>query len=55
MDDSKTTYMAKVFFYDEECVEGVECEKCGWTEIWCHDDTMPEYCPQCERKVEYGD
>lgn len=53
MENNKTC-MIKTFFYDEEGVEGIECEECGWTEIYCHDDVMPDRCPQCNREVEDG-
>lgn len=41
----------RVYLYDEEAVEGIECSKCGWSEIRDHDDPLPEICPNCKARV----
>lgn len=47
----KTCRMNKVFLYDEECIEGIECDECGWNEIHDHCEALPNYCPHCGGKV----
>lgn len=46
-----TCRMIKVSLYDEEGVEGIECDVCEWSDMhdWC--DPMPDRCPGCKRKV----
>ena len=46
-----TCRMIKVSLYDEEGVEGIECDECEWSDMhdWC--DPMPARCPGCNRKV----
>ena len=47
----KTCRMNKVLLYDEECIEGIECDECGWNEIHDHCEALPNYCPHCGGKV----
>ena len=46
-----TCRMIKVSLYDEEGIEGIECDECEWSDMhdWC--DPMPARCPGCGRKV----
>ncbi|WP_302384433.1 Lar family restriction alleviation protein [uncultured Adlercreutzia sp.] len=46
-----TCRMIKVSLYDEEGIEGIECDVCEWSDMhdWC--DPMPDRCPGCKRKV----
>lgn len=46
-----TCHMNHVLLYDEEGVEGIECDECGWEDIHGWDEPMPERCPGCNRKV----
>ena len=43
--------MNRVYLYDEEAVEGIECSECGWGEIHDHKDPLPDTCPSCKAKV----
>lgn len=43
--------MRLVTLYDEEGAEGIECSKCGWSEIHGWDESMPGHCPGCGAKV----
>lgn len=43
--------MRLVTLYDEEGAEGVECSKCGWSEIHGWDEPMPGHRPWCGAKV----
>lgn len=43
--------MRLVTLYDEEGAEGIECSKCGWSEIHGWDEPMPGHCPWCGAKV----
>lgn len=43
--------MRLVTLYDEEGAEGIECSKCGWSEIHGWGDPMPGHCPGCGAKV----
>lgn len=47
----RTCVMEKVFLYDDECVEGIECSECGWSDVHDHEDLMPERCPKCHAEV----
>lgn len=47
----RTCHMQYVSLYDEECVDGIECDECGWTEIHDTDDPVPARCPGCGSKV----
>lgn len=46
------TRMYRVSLYDEEGVDGIECDECGWTDIHDHEDPLPDKCPGCGRVVE---
>lgn len=43
--------MNHVLLYDEEGVEGIECDECGWIDVHGWDEQMPERCPGCKAKV----
>lgn len=47
----RTCRMNHVLLYDEEGVEGIECDECGWEDVHGWDEPMPERCPGCSRKV----
>lgn len=47
----RTCRMNHVLLYDEEGVEGIECDECGWEDIHSWDEPMPERCPGCKAKV----
>lgn len=47
----RTCHMQYVSLYDEECVDGIECDECGWTEIHDADEPVPARCPGCGSKV----
>lgn len=44
--------MRLITLYDEEGAEGIECSKCGWSEIHGWDESMPGHCPGCGAKIE---
>lgn len=46
-----TCRMVPVSLYDEEGIDGIECDECGWSDMHDWDDPMPERCPGCKRKV----
>lgn len=46
-----TCRMNHVLLYDEEGVEGIECDECGWIDVHGWDEPMPERCPGCKAKV----
>lgn len=43
--------MSHVLLYDEEGIEGIECDECGWSDIHPWDESTPERCPGCDAKV----
>lgn len=47
----RTCHMNHVLLYDEEGVEGIECDECGWEDIHDWNDPLPERCPGCGAKV----
>lgn len=47
----RTCRMNHVLLYDEEGVEGIECDECGWIDVHGWDEPMPERCPGCKAKV----
>lgn len=47
----RTCVMNKIYMYDEECVDGIECSECDWSDVHDHDEPMPERCPKCLAKV----
>ena len=47
----RTCGMARVNLYDEEGVDGVECDECLYTEVHSWDDPLPDRCPGCGAKV----
>lgn len=47
----RTCRMVPVSLYDEEGVDGIECDECGWSDIHEWYDPMPEFCPNCGAKV----
>lgn len=44
-------HMVSVSLYDEEGVDGIECDECGWSDVHEWYDPMPEFCPECGAKV----
>lgn len=47
----RTCRMVLVTLYDEEGVEGIECDECGWSDVREWYDPMPSFCPNCGAKV----
>lgn len=47
----RTCRMNHVLLYDEEAVDGVECDECFYTEVHSLDDPLPDRCPSCGAKV----
>lgn len=47
----RTCHMVPVSLYDEEGVDGIECDECGWSDVHEWYDTMPKFCPNCGAKV----
>lgn len=47
----RTCRMNLVYLYDEEGVEGIECDECGWCEAHDWGDPLPSYCTGCQAKV----
>ena len=47
----RTCHMSHVLLYDEEGIEGIECDECGWSDIHPWDEPLPERCPGCKAKV----
>lgn len=47
----RTCHMNHVLLYDEEAVDGVECDECFYTEVHSLDDPLPDRCPGCDAKV----
>lgn len=47
----RTCRMNHVLLYDEEAVDGIECDECGWSDIHPWDEPLPERCPGCKAKV----
>ena len=47
----RTCHMVPVLLYDEEGVDGIECDECGWSDVHEWYDPMPEFCPNCGAKV----
>lgn len=44
-------HMVPVSLYDEEWVDGIECDECGWSDVHEWYDPMPGFCPNCGAKV----
>lgn len=44
-------HMVPVSLYDEEGVDGIECDECGWSDVHEWYDPMPGFCPNCGAKV----
>lgn len=47
----RTCRMNHVLLYDEEAVDGIECDECFYTEVHSLDDPLPDRCPGCDAKV----
>ena len=47
----RTCHMVPVSLYDEEGVDGIECDECGWFDVHEWYDPMPEFCQNCGAKV----
>lgn len=47
----RTCHMVPVSLYDEEGVDGIECDECGWSDVHEWYDPMPEFCQNCGAKV----
>lgn len=47
----RTCHMTHVLLYDEDGVEGIECDECLWVGIHSWGDLPPERCPGCAAKV----
>lgn len=47
----RTCHMDYVSLYDEECVDGIECDECGWSEIYYPGYPYQAHCPGCGAKV----
>lgn len=47
----RTCHMVPVSLYDDEGVDGIECDECGWSDVHEWYDPMPEFCPSCGAKV----
>lgn len=47
----RTCHMVPVSLYDDEGVDGIECDECGWSDVHEWYDPMPEFCPNCGAKV----
>lgn len=47
----RTCRMSHALLYDEEGIEGIECDECGWSDIHPWDEPMPERCQGCGAKV----
>ena len=47
----RTCHMVPVSLYDEEGVDGIECDECGWSDVHEWYDPMPGFCPNCGAKV----
>lgn len=49
--EERTCHMLKVNLYDDEGIEGIECDECGWTEAYYWDAPLPSRCKGCDAKV----
>ena len=47
----RTCHMNYVSLYDEECADGIECDECGWSELYDPGYPHPAHCPGCGAKV----
>lgn len=47
----RTCHMVPVSLYDEEGVDGIECDECGWSDVHEWYDPMSEFFPNCGAKV----
>lgn len=47
----RTCHMNYVSLYDEEGVDGIECDECGWSELYDPGYPHPAHCPGCGAKV----
>ena len=47
----RTCHIVPVSLYDDEDVDGIECDECGWSDVHEWYDPMPEFCPSCGAKV----
>lgn len=47
----RTCHMVPVSLYDEEGVDGIECDECGWSDIHEWYDPILSFCPNCGAKV----
>lgn len=47
----RTCHMLFVKLYDEEDVEGIECDECGYTQAHDWSETLPAFCLGCGAKV----
>ena len=47
----RTCHMVPVSLYDDEGVDGIECDECGWSDVHEWYDPMLEFCPSCGAKV----
>lgn len=47
----RTCHMDYMSLYDEEGADGIECDECGWSELYDPGYPRPAHCPGCGAKV----
>ena len=47
----KTCCLVRTTFYDEDGVEGYECDECGFSEVHDFSEPLPDKCPRCNLPV----
>ena len=47
----RTCHMHYKPLYDEEGADGIECDECGWSELYDPGYPHPAHCPGCGAKV----
>lgn len=47
----RTCHMNCTSLYDEEGADGIECDECGWSELYDPGYPRPAHCPGCGAKV----
>ena len=47
----KTCCLVRCCLYDEEGIEGYECDECGFSEVHDFSEPLPERCPRCNLPV----
>ena len=50
----KTCCLLRVTLYDEEGVEGYECDECRFSDILDFTEPLPDKCPRCGLRVDNG-